>query len=317
MTALALATLASLALAQEAPPIVNGQRTSDFAQVGALLAYDGQSGGVFCSGTLIHRKWVVTAAHCLAADGGVAYYERYGYDVYFLIGDNAYSQTGIDELVLVTDYMQHPDYNSQRLSHDIGLLELETEVDLEPIPLNTHAPSNGWIGRDLDYVGWGVTTDNGNDSGIKRTARIGYYDADEQFIYGYDDTFNLCSGDSGGASLYEGDDGGYEIVGVNSFVYPVQSQSTSCVGGGSGATRIDTHVEWIGEHVPLEENEPTNNDPEDTGITFNDDTGDTPSRPLDDGNDGGIKGGCSSTSGGAGGLALALLGLLALGRRRR
>ena len=68
------------------------------------------------------------------------------------------------------------------------------------------------------------------------------------FIYAYDPETNLCSGDSGGASLRLTDDG-YTIVGVNSFVFSVQG-SNPCVGGASGATRVDSNFEWIREFVP-------------------------------------------------------------------
>ena len=42
---------------------------------------------------------------------------------------------------------------------------------------------------------------------------------------------------------------GYTLVGVNSFVFSVQG-SQPCVGGASGATRIDAYFSWIREYVP-------------------------------------------------------------------
>ena len=68
------------------PPIVNGERTSDFIQVGAIMAYSDNYGGYsFCSATLIHEKWAVTAAHCLEA---ASEYYTYGQDIYFVMGEN-------------------------------------------------------------------------------------------------------------------------------------------------------------------------------------------------------------------------------------
>ncbi|MCB9764164.1 MAG: trypsin-like serine protease [Alphaproteobacteria bacterium] len=314
MISLTAALFATAALAQEAPPIVNGDRTSDFPQVGSLMAYNGSQGGVFCSGTLIHRKWVLTAAHCLeAADD----YDRYNYDVYFMIGTDAYSQTGIEAYEVATDWHIHPDYDPNRLRHDIGVLELANELDYEPIPLNLESPGNTWIGTDLDYVGWGATSDNGGGSGVKRHATIPYYDSDSYLIYAYDRDSNLCSGDSGGAGLIARGEG-YEIAGVNSFVYAVQG-NTSCVGGGSGATRVDANAEWIMEYVPVEENEPEPEPTlEDTDVTYQE-VGDWPDEPVrpSEADEKGLGAGCAVGPQSGGGALALVLGLLALGRRRR
>lgn len=230
------------------PPIVNGEVTANYVQVGAIMAYDDTYGGFsFCSGTLVHEKWVVSAAHCLEA---ASEYASYGTDIYFVLGEDL-SQNGILDYDLAVNWMIHPEYDPNYLQHDIGVMELsEGFPDIEPIPLNETIPSEDWNGVTFDYVGWGVTGDGREDSGVKRYATIPFYDYDEQFIYAYDPDTNLCSGDSGGAGLLPLEDGGFTIAGVNSFVFGVQSNSTSCIGGGSGATRIDINFDWIREYVP-------------------------------------------------------------------
>jgi secreted trypsin-like serine protease len=239
----------SLAFAQEpAPPIVNGSTTSAFIQVGVIMAYyEGQGGAPFCSGTLIHEKWVATAGHCIEA---VEDYANAGYDIYFAVGTSL-SEDDIEDYDLAVNWVEHPDYSSSQsgISADIGLLELETGFpDIDPMALNDIPPDETWYGELLDYVGWGVTSDNSQDSGVKRTAQIPYQESDETFIYSYDSQTNLCSGDSGGAALLDTEDG-YVLVGVNSFVFPVQD-SSPCVGGASGATRIDVYLDWIDTYLP-------------------------------------------------------------------
>jgi len=301
MTTVALLLVSLTAGAQEAPPIVNGERTDDFPAVGTIMGYSEQYGGApFCSATLIHEKWVLTAAHCLeAADQ----YSRYGMDILFVVGDSLFSQSGIEDYDVAVDWIEHPDYSgtSSRIQADIGLLELETGLpDIDPVPLNETEPSDDWRGEELHYVGWGITEDDAEDSGRKRYAAIPYFDADADFIYAYDSEKNLCSGDSGGAGMKEDPDGVLTLAGVNSFVFAYQG-NTPCVGGGSGATRVDAYYEWIAGYVDLE--------PE---VAEEVDTGDADDETEEEED----KSGCASVSGTAGaGLALLSLGVVA--RRRR
>ncbi|MFO0007633.1 MAG: trypsin-like serine protease, partial [bacterium] len=120
-------------------------------------------------------NWVITAAHCIE---GADDYTRYGMDIYVAVGDNLYTSSGVDEFVLVSNMTPHPDYSTRDLSHDIGVLELSGRgASATPIPMNTDSiRSSTHAGVDLTYVGWGISDDRGDGSGIKRTVDVPIYE---------------------------------------------------------------------------------------------------------------------------------------------
>jgi len=324
------------------PPIVNGSETDDYPAVGALvLEEDGYMYGSYCSGTLVDRNWVITAAHCVEALN-----EDYSrYETYFVIGGNLL-QGEIDEYALVVDAIEFPSWNETTMAGDIGLLELGGSGirDTTPMPVNADNVTNSWEGDDMRLVGFGITSDNNNHSGdIKRTADVPVWGYDSAFIYTFDqaDGQNACSGDSGGAGLEILGGNSFELAGIISFGWAPHG-GQPCTDGALAMTRVDRYLYWIEDYVDLEADADTDADADsdtdsdsdadadadgdadsdaDTDPTW--DTGtDDPKRPNDvDGTaTDGWMGGCSvspaRTSHGLG-LLLALLGLSLAPRRRK
>lgn len=245
-----------LAFAQAPPPpIVNGETTSEWPAVGMLAALDGDTGGasVYCSATLVDDLAVVTAAHCV--DAGRTY-KDWGYDTVFIVGP---SITDHQDYVVVEGWTAHPEYvfDSTEVGADVGVgfLAEALAIPVDPMPLHTSDLGTEWYEDDLTLVGYGITGDAQDNAGTKRTTSLPVYTLDSDFVYAVDDDpegSNACSGDSGGAALRQ-DQGGWELVGVLSFVFSFHAPDTSCIGGGVGATRMDVFGDWVAEEAGLGE----------------------------------------------------------------
>lgn len=242
--------LISFALASDSapPPIVNGSTTQDYPQVVTLYSQDSRGYGYnFCSGTLIHKSWVVTAGHC--ADAFASNEADYGYDDHIVVvGYDLNKSAGIQDTARVKSWTTHPNWDGENNYYDIAMVELKTAItSIDPMPVNKTTLRASDVGEDYRYVGWGITSDNATDSTKKRTADLPLYEYDNFLHYAYDpvDDQNVCSGDSGGAGLEILGDGMFELQVVNSFVFAIKGGNTPCATGATGGPRIDVYVHWI------------------------------------------------------------------------
>ena len=207
-----------------ASAIVGGQTTTEYAAVGALT----QRGSAFCTGTLVSKRLVVTAAHCLQ--------DVRASNIRFALGPNASSpqvQLGVSQVV------PHPKYNAKQLTNDIGVLVLSQDAPVTPVAINDSMTAS-WVGRTLTFVGYGVTSGFGakGGSGVKRAVDIAVSEVGStQFAYA-DRRKNTCFGDSGGPAFATDSAGNLTLVGVTSY------GDRTCTQFGVD-TRVDAFRSWI------------------------------------------------------------------------
>lgn len=107
--------------------IVNGEKADliDYPWIAAIGAANGnQPPSVYCGGTLIDRRWVLTAAHCKVLAGDIVILGR---------GDLSKRAVGVE--VRISRVLPNPDYDSRTLDHDVALLELESDQTIAPLAL--------------------------------------------------------------------------------------------------------------------------------------------------------------------------------------
>jgi trypsin len=191
----------------------------------------------FCTGSLVRKRWVLTAAHCITTDSGGR--ESAG-SLEVLIGQkdlNADPATGPGELINVVRVVRFPGYNASTLRGDAALLKLAVASLIRPVMIARNQPRNGT----RSYIaGWGDTRpyDNENNayprtlhSGFIRT--IGDRSCSRSPVHGgtYDVRTMFCAGNpSGRPDTCQGDSGGpiairrggprpWRLIGVTSYGY--------------------------------------------------------------------------------------------------
>ena len=168
----------------------------------------------FCSGVLIDKSWVLTAAHCVQGMSAQGIQVAVGaWDLTAFTG----SRTPVRSIRI------HPQFSSTSLYNDIALVELSVPSSIQPITLfsgesvDNTPPS--LLGKLVTVLGWGVadSTTSWYYPEILRQVSLPVV-ADStcndiyinpvlpsQFCAGYWEGKDACEGDSGGPAVVQVD----------------------------------------------------------------------------------------------------------------
>ena len=92
-----------------------------------VIARSGDQWYYICGGTIISENYVLTAAHCIDA----------GYDEYaVIVGDHSNLKTETSQqTIAISQTIKHPKHDSSSVSHDFGLMKLQSRCQLSFFPL--------------------------------------------------------------------------------------------------------------------------------------------------------------------------------------
>jgi len=211
------ARIAGPAASPSGAPIVGGSVDAGHPAVGALLRGE----EIWCTGTLVASRVVVTAAHCL---------ERPITAVWF----GARPLDGEGQAIEVVRQHVYPSYAPNAQTGDLGVVILAgTPAGIAPVPLVDGVLADAVVGSQLRVVGFGFTspsdgTDRGKHEGAVRVAEL-----EPTRLGVVPDPAQACFGDSGGPAFLA-------IDGVERLAGIVSSGDASCAGT-VHLTRVDAY----------------------------------------------------------------------------
>ncbi|XP_017049120.1 spaetzle-processing enzyme-like [Drosophila ficusphila] len=213
-----------------------------------------------CAGSLINKRYVVTAAHCINPGSLLLKMVRLGEHNISTAIDCVHNECAPPHLdIPIEEKIIHEGYDRHSLRNDIALLRLKKPVDysnaIKPICVipSYDFRNHFFINESMTVAGWGVTQ-KGRRSDVLRTTTVKGRDSTK-----CTQTFresSLCALSTDGSDSTNGDSGGPLMArmgnAINEFVYlaGITSYGSKFFGVvGSSYTRTEYFIDWIKEKL--------------------------------------------------------------------
>ncbi len=216
--------------AQAQRPVNDG--ILETGEPGVVLLYHAYY-GVMCSGTIIGKRVVLTAKHCVQNENGQMF-SATGWQVY--VGTSPDIGWGSNPDYTVSEVRKTP--GSAIENADLALLILDSDVQQVPYRYRFKIELDGFVGSPARVIGYGLNACVGGSSGTKYRGDeevIGWYSTNDFITEGY----GANEGDSGGP-LFDPDT--MEILGVVSRGPDCQESPGITI-----ASRVDVWRDFINQ----------------------------------------------------------------------